>query len=75
MSTPEKITALLEHLEKNPNPNFTQYQLAIDEITRIDSHKESAKISDAYALHAVKKLRHTLEARYRLASLDDTVGQ
>lgn len=66
---PAVLTNLFNHLDDNPKPNFTQYQLTLDELVRVFD------INDFVAARATRKLRHVLEARFGLATLDDLVDQ
>jgi hypothetical protein len=38
---PERLDAFFKHLEANPKPNFTQYQLTLDEMIRVFDYGDS----------------------------------
>jgi hypothetical protein len=53
------ITRILERAASDEKPNFTQYQLALSEIS------SPPLVSDAFAT-----LRHLMEQKFKLTSLD-----
>lgn len=66
---PQHLIKFFDHLDANPKPNFTQYQLALDEIIRVFDY------NDMVAAHASRRLRQTLEARFGLSTLDGLLEQ
>ena len=60
-----KYTPVLEALQAATKPNFTQYQLAIQEL--------AAETPEA--LLAFQQVRHTLENSYKLESLNRIVDK
>jgi hypothetical protein len=58
---------LLVHATGQPKPNFTQYQLALTEIS------ESLRSQPEFA-QAFRDLRHLMEKNFNLETLDDLVA-
>ena len=55
---------LLSHANGQPKPNFTQYQLAISEI---------AETTRPDVANAFRELRHIMEIKFNLETLDDLI--
>jgi hypothetical protein len=56
---------LLSHANGQPKPNFTQYQLAITEI---------AETTRPEVANAFRELRHLMEIKFNLETLDDLIA-
>lgn len=66
---PERLDAFFKHLEANPKPNFTQYQLTLDEMIRVFDY------GDFVAARASRRLRQVLEQRFGLPTLDSLIDK
>ena len=82
MSYASSLNTLLEHSASNEKPNFTQYQLAITEANTWERVRKlrAANVSEAdqafevQTAEAYRVLRHTMEVRFNLPSIDHLVS-
>jgi hypothetical protein len=78
MSYIGSLNTLLKHAEANEKPNFTQYQLAIAESNcweqgrslRNNGVAEADYMREFNTAEAYRSLRHTMESRFNLPTLD-----
>jgi len=64
----DRLRAILHTLANHPKPNYTQIQLAIQEVDARE--RNQIVLAETY-----RTTRHHMETAYKLDSLDPEVGQ